>query len=113
VDVFAAIADPTRRQVLEMLRSRDHSAGELLAAFPELSQPAISRHLRVLREVGLVRVRPEEQRRIYSLDHAGFAVLDAWIGDYQRFWQGRLDALERYLDARAAQSEPSNKENTP
>ncbi len=102
MDVFAAIADPTRRQVLDLLRVRERAAGELAASFPSLSQPAMSQHLRVLREAGLVNVRPELQRRIYSLRYEGFATLEAWLTHYRQFWQLNLDALERYLDARGA-----------
>src|SRR5262245_24598804 len=97
MDVFIALADPTRRKVLELLRTRAHTAGELLDACGELSQPAMSRHLRILREVGLVSVRPEEQRRIYALRPEGFAELGAWVARYQPFWQERLDALEQHL----------------
>ncbi len=98
LDVFAAIADPTRRQVLDLLRARERAAGELAESFPNLSQPAMSQHLRVLREAGLVTVRPELQRRIYSLRSDGFAALDAWLSHYRQFWEMNLEALERYLD---------------
>ena len=99
MDVFAALADPTRRKVLELLRMREHTAGELLDACADLSQPAMSRHLRVLREIGLVSVRPEEQRRIYALRPEGFTELGAWVARYQPFWQTHLDALEQHLAA--------------
>ncbi|MBX5483774.1 MAG: winged helix-turn-helix transcriptional regulator [Myxococcaceae bacterium] len=102
MDAFVAIADPTRRQVMELLRSGDRTAGELVAAFPRLSQPAMSKHLRVLREAGLVNVRPKEQRRIYSLRPEGLAELDRWISQYRSHWQSRLEALERHLERRAA-----------
>ncbi len=98
MDVFAAIADPTRRQVLELLRERERAAGDLAECFPRLSQPAMSQHLRVLRETGLVKVRPDSQRRMYSLRSDGFAEVDAWLSRYGRFWTTSLDALERYLD---------------
>ena len=97
MDVFIALADPTRRKVLELLRTRAYTAGELLNACADLSQPAMSRHLRILREVGLVSVQPDEQRRIYTLRPEGFAELGAWIARYQPFWQERLDALEQHL----------------
>jgi DNA-binding transcriptional ArsR family regulator len=104
MDVFTAVADPTRRKVLDLLRTGERSAGEILDACAELSQPAMSRHLRILREVGLVTVRADEQRRIYALCLAGFAELDAWIARYQEFWPAKLDALEQYLAA----SDPAN-----
>lgn len=98
MDVFGAIADPTRRQVLDLLRVGERGAGELADSFPSLTQPAMSQHLRVLREAGLVNVRPESQRRIYSLRSNGFAELEAWLTSYRAFWQTNLDALEGYLD---------------
>lgn len=101
MDVFAALADPTRRHVLDLLRKRERAAGELVDAFPKLTQPAISRHLRVLREAGLVNVRREEQRRFYSLRPQGLAEIDAWLSKYRRFWETQLDALEKHLDEAA------------
>ena len=92
------MADPTRRRVLDMLLDRERSAGELGEAFPDLSQPAMSRHLKVLREVGLIRARPSAQQRIYSLSPEAFAELDAWLSRYQRFWGPRLDALAHHLN---------------
>ena len=100
--MFAVLADPTRRQILDLLAERDRSAGELGAAFP-VSQPAISRHLRVLREARLVQVRGEGQRRIYQLDPRPLAEVDAWLARYRRFWEGRLDDLERQLAERRRQ----------
>lgn len=111
MDTFAAVSDPTRRQMLDMLRGGERPAGEMVRAFPEASQPGVSRHLRVLREAGLVEVRKEEQRRIYSLRREGFAELDAWIARYRNFWPAQLDALALHLDAQAtpttAGSEPT------
>lgn len=110
MDVFTAVADPTRRQVLDMLLLREHSAGELGNAFPTLSQPAMSRHLRVLRDVGLIQVRSDAQRRLYSLRPEAFEELATWISRYEGFWNQRLDALAAHLDARATATSPS-KEN--
>ncbi len=112
MDVFTAIADPTRRKVLELLRASERSAGELLAVCAELSQPAMSRHLRILREVGLVAVRAEEQRRIYTLSPAGFAELGAWIAQYQQFWPAKLDALEQYLATSNLSNMPQDTERS-
>lgn len=106
MDAFAAVADPTRRGMLELLRRREHAAGEVVAAFPSVSQPAVSKHLRVLREAGLVNVRREEQRRLYSIRPEGFSELDAWIARYRPFWTDKLDALERHLDAAAPRKPP-------
>jgi DNA-binding transcriptional ArsR family regulator len=99
-DVFAALADPTRRQVLDLLSRRERAAGELGHAFPQISQPGMSRHLRVLREAGLVRVRHDRQHRFYSLRSERLAEVDAWIAKYRGFWETELDSLEAHLDAR-------------
>ncbi|HEY8602667.1 MAG TPA: metalloregulator ArsR/SmtB family transcription factor [Thermomicrobiales bacterium] len=96
---MTVLADPTRRQIIAMLAERERSAGELVAAFA-VSQPAISRHLRILREAGLVAVRGEGQRRIYQLDAAPLAALDDWLMGYRRFWSARLDGLERRIEER-------------
>ncbi len=87
-----ALADDSRRTVLEILRDHPATAGELADALP-IARPGVSRHLRVLREAGLVEVRQEAQRRIYSLRAAPLAELDAWLGDYRALWTNRLDAL--------------------
>ena len=103
---LAAIADPTRRRIVELLAERDRTAGELVKEF-DLSAPAISQHLNVLREAGLVVTRAEGQSRIQSLNPAGFDELEAWLDRTRRFWSQRLDALERELradDERAAQA---------
>lgn len=95
--VFQALADPTRRHVLELLAQRDRTAGELATAFA-VSRPAVSRHLRVLREAGLVRWRGDAQRRVYSLDPAPLAELDLWLSTYRRFWPDALDRLRQHLE---------------
>lgn len=100
MDVFGALSDPTRRQVLDLLSRRERTASELGGAFPSVSQPGMSRHLRVLREAGLVRVRQESRFRIYSLRSESFAPVDAWISKYRGFWEAELDSLEAHLDAR-------------
>ena len=87
-----ALADPSRRTVLAILRDHPATAGELADALP-IARPGVSRHLRVLREAGLVDVRQEAQRRIYSLRPEPFAEVDAWLDDYRALWQGRLAAL--------------------
>jgi DNA-binding transcriptional ArsR family regulator len=96
VNALAALADPTRRRIVELLAERDHDVAALHAHFA-ISQPAVSRHLRVLREHGLVRSRPEAQRRVYSLDPAPLAALHDWLGHYREFWAQRLDAVETEL----------------
>ena len=91
-----ALADPTRRQIVELLAERDRDAGEIASHF-DVSRPAVSRHLRVLREHGLVRSRGEAQRRIYSLEPGPLEEIDAWLGRYRVFWVNRLDALDVQL----------------
>lgn len=79
MDIFAVIADPTRRTMLEMLISGERAAGEFVAAFPKVSQPAISQHLKVLRDAGMVAVRAERQKRFYALQPAGLKVFREWL----------------------------------
>ena len=93
---FTALADPTRRRIVELLGRGERSAGEIADEF-ELSQPAISQHLKALRDAGLVQTRAEAQRRIYALDPAGLAAIDGWLEGVRRFWPAKLDALEREL----------------
>jgi len=94
-----ALADPTRLRIVELLAERERSAGELASQF-QTSRPGISRHLRVLREHGLVVAREEGQRRMYSLDPAPLAELDAWLALYRSFWTNRLDALDTEIRRR-------------
>jgi len=90
--VLHALADPSRRTVLEILRDREATAGELADALP-IARPGVSRHLRVLREAGLVDVRQEAQRRIYTLRPEALVPVDDWLEDYRALWRNRLDAL--------------------
>ena len=100
MDVFEAVAEPTRRSVLDLLAAEERSAGELVAAFPALTQPAVSRHLRILRESQLVDVRADGARRLYSLRPAALAEVDRWLDSYRRFWGERLDDLEGHLNSK-------------
>jgi DNA-binding transcriptional ArsR family regulator len=95
---FAALGDDTRRRILEALSERERSVSELVPMFG-ISQPAVSQHLRVLREVGLVDVRAEAQRRYYRTRPEGFRVIELWLERYRRQVAANLDALERHLDA--------------
>ena len=90
--VLQALGDPSRRTLLGILRQHPATAGELAAALP-IARPGVSRHLRVLREAGLVDVRQEAQRRIYSLRPQPLAEVDEWLEGYRALWQNRLDAL--------------------
>ncbi|OBI80605.1 helix-turn-helix transcriptional regulator [Mycobacterium sp. E740] len=104
MDVFEAVAEPSRRALLDELIDGERTAGELVASLPDLTQPTVSRHLRILREVGLVEVRPDAQRRIYALRADGLVVIDEWIERYRRMWTDHLDALERHLQAKHEES---------
>ena len=93
---FSVLAEPNRRRILDLLRERERTVNELVEHL-DLSQPAVSKHLKVLREAGLVEVRQDAQRRWYRLRPAPLTEVDAWLAPYRAFWTGKLDALERYL----------------
>jgi DNA-binding transcriptional ArsR family regulator len=102
---FAIVAEPHRRAILSLLLASERSVGELEREL-QLPQPSVSKHLRVLREAGLVNVRREEQRRLYSIRPEDFSELDQWIARYRPFWTDQLDALERHLDATSPRKPP-------
>ncbi|HEX2117361.1 MAG TPA: metalloregulator ArsR/SmtB family transcription factor [Alphaproteobacteria bacterium] len=106
MDSLTALADPTRRQIIEMLGRGERASGEIAEQFA-ISAPAVSQHLKVLREARLVRVRVEGQRRIYTLDPEGLQAIDEWLSQVRRFWAGRLDALEQVLRAPARKTRRS------
>lgn len=97
VDAFAVLAEPNRRRILDNLRAAERSVGELSDALA-ISQPAMSKHLKVLREAGFVSCRIAAQQRIYRVEPAPLAAVDAWLAPYRRLWTRHLDALERHLD---------------
>jgi DNA-binding transcriptional ArsR family regulator len=99
MNALEALADPTRRRIVELLADGERSAGDIAQEFPT-ARPGVSRHLRVLRERGLVRTRSEGQRRLYSLDPAPLAELDEWLARYRGFWSNRLDALDTEIRRR-------------
>jgi DNA-binding transcriptional ArsR family regulator len=103
MDAFLAIADPTRRGILELLEKGPRSAGEIAAQF-SVSPPAISQHLKALRVAQLIQVRADAQRRIYALDPKGFQDLQRWLLRYRFFWNAKLDALENALRAERSRS---------
>ena len=102
---WSVLADPHRRDVLRLLLVRPRTVGELVDELG-LTQPGTSKHLRTLRQAGLVRVRPDAQRRVYELEPAPLAELDDWLAPYRRFWDRHLDALGRHLD----ETEPTMEE---
>jgi DNA-binding transcriptional ArsR family regulator len=100
-DLFQTLADPTRRQIVEVLRRRERAVSEIVDEMA-IDQSGVSRHLRILAEAGFVQVRPDGQKRLYSLRAEPFRELDAWIGRYRDLWEKRLDNFARALDQRAA-----------
>ena len=97
MDAFLALADPTRRRIIESLADGESAFGDLADQF-DMSRPAVSQHLKVLREAGLVHFRKDAQRRIYRLNAEGLDELGEWLDSVKRFWGARLDDLERALD---------------
>ena len=108
LDVFQVLADPTRRRIVEALRGGEHQVGEVVAS-AGVHQSGVSRHLRNLHEAGFVSMRPDGQRRLYALRPEPFRELDAWLAEYRRFWDARLDrfgaALEKKKQGSSSQTE--------
>lgn len=98
LDAFTILAEPTRRRILDQLRDAEHSVGQLVDSLG-VSQPAVSKHLRVLREAGFVSCRIAARQRIYRLDPGPLRAVDGWLDPYRRLWNRHLDALERHLDS--------------
>jgi DNA-binding transcriptional ArsR family regulator len=94
---FDVLAEPNRRRILDLLGDSEQPVGELVSQL-QLSQPAVSKHLRVLREAGLVHVRGDAQRRLYSVRPEPLRAVDEWLAPYRAMWAARLDDLERHLD---------------
>jgi DNA-binding transcriptional ArsR family regulator len=94
---FDVLAEPTRRRILDLLIDSEQPVGDLVATL-DMSQPGVSKHLRVLRDAGLVEARTEAQRRIYRVRPEPLAEIDEWLRPFRRLWAGTLDALERHLD---------------
>jgi DNA-binding transcriptional ArsR family regulator len=97
MSAYGALAEPHRRRILDLLRERERPAGELVERLA-LSQPGVSKHLKVLREAGLVTVRADGKRRLYALRAAPLAEIDAWLAHYRAFWSARLDDLQQHLE---------------
>jgi DNA-binding transcriptional ArsR family regulator len=94
---FAVLAEPNRRRILDLLRIAERPVGDLVSELA-VSQPAVSKHLRVLRDAGLVEVRADAQRRLYRVRTEPLQAIDEWLEPYRRVWEARLDDLERHLD---------------
>lgn len=97
LDTLTVLAEPTRLRIVERLRAGESSVTDLVAEL-RMSQPAVSKHLRVLRDAGVVSSRPAAQQRIYRLEPGPFRELDAWLRPYRQLWSESLDRLERHLD---------------
>ena len=106
---FEVLAEPNRRRILDLLRVRERPVGDLVTALA-VSQPAVSKHLRVLRDAGMVDVRVDAQRRLYRVRTEPLEELDEWLRPYRELWSSRLDALEHHLDVMG--NDPTNKERT-
>lgn len=110
--IFEVLVEPNRRRILDLLRGGQRPVGEIVAAL-EISQPAVSKHLRVLKEAGLVVVHPDAQRRVYQLRPEPLSELDDWLAPYRQMWEEHLDALERHLESMPDTSDdPSRKEES-
>ncbi len=94
---FEVLAEPNRRAILDLLRVRERPVGEIVSAL-DLSQPSVSKHLRILRDAGMVDARIDAQRRMYRLRAGGLRSLDKWLTPYRKMWQESLDSLEKHLD---------------
>ena len=95
--MFEVLAEPRRRRILDLLRVQEQAVGDLVSALG-ISQPGVSKHLKLLREAGLVRVRADGQRRLYSVAPGQLAAVEDWLRPHLEFWRGKLDALEAHLD---------------
>ena len=106
---FDVLAEPARRQILDLLREQPRAVGDLVERMG-MSQPGVSKHLRILREADLVRVKQDAQRRWYELRPEPLAEIAAWLEPYRKLWSERLDALEQHLDRQAAQADLADTE---
>lgn len=108
LSTFEIVAEPNRRRILDLLRVESRAVGDLASEL-RLAQPAVSKHLRILREAGLVTAKVDAQRRLYELRPEPLQELDAWVAPYRRFWAKHLDALERHLDTMGDEPTPKKK----
>ena len=109
VDPFQIIADPTRRRIVEVLRDGEQPVNDVVERL-DIQQSGVSRHLRILRDAGYVRVRPEGQRRLYSLRPEPFRELEVWLESYRRLWEGRLDRFEKAVEEKTKAGKSKSKE---
>jgi DNA-binding transcriptional ArsR family regulator len=105
---FQTLADPTRLRIVEALAAGEQAVGDLVRAV-DIDQSGVSRHLRILGEAGFVRMRPDGQRRLYSLRPEPFRAIDDWVGRYRKLWEGRLDRFDEALKRRRSARQPEGK----
>ena len=98
MNAFDVLAEPTRRQILDLVRDEERSVNELVLDL-DMSQPAVSKHLRILRDSGFVRSRVAGQRRMYRVEPKAFVEVEDWLEPYRQMWEDRLDSLQRYLES--------------
>jgi DNA-binding transcriptional ArsR family regulator len=108
VSTFEVLAEPNRRRILDLLQKSERPVGDLVERL-DLSQPAVSKHLRILREAGLVDVRADAQRRLYRVRPEPLQALDEWLAPYRRMWAASLDDLERHLDTMTDSGNPEDR----
>jgi DNA-binding transcriptional ArsR family regulator len=108
VSTFEVLAEPNRRRILDLLQTSERPVGDLVERL-DLSQPAVSKHLRILREAGLVDVRADAQRRLYRVRPEPLRALDEWLAPYRRMWAASLDDLERHLDTMTESGNPEDR----
>jgi DNA-binding transcriptional ArsR family regulator len=109
LNLFQALADPARLRIVEVMKSGEVAVGDIVERM-EIHQSGVSRHLRILAEAGIVQMRPDGQKRLYSLRKAAFDELEAWVSDYRRHWEARLDRFGAALKRRRVAEPPESKE---
>jgi DNA-binding transcriptional ArsR family regulator len=111
VTMFQALSEPARLRIVEMMKSGECSVGDIVDRM-EIQQSGVSRHLRILAEAGIVQMRPNGQKRLYSLRREAFEQLEAWIAEYRRHWDARLDRLGAALERRKSAAKPHFREKS-
>ncbi len=109
IQIFNALADPVRLRIVETMKSEERAVGDIVERM-DIHQSGVSRHLRILTEAGLLQMRPDGQKRFYSLRKEGFAQLDAWMAGYRHHWEARLDRLGAALEHRQSSAKIGSQE---
>lgn len=111
LQIFYALADPVRLRIVETMKAKERAVGDIVVRV-EIHQSGVSRHLRILTEAGLVQMRPDGQKRLYSLRKEGFAQINAWMAGYRHHWEARLDRLGAALERRQTAAKTASQENS-